>query len=118
MAENMRKPNAASKAIAAQIRAERAAAGVTREAVYEAAGISRSSYARIEKGQIVVDTAQLAAIAAVLGVPASEIMRRAEERLVASMDLTAKERADLEAAIERTRGKSGQSGSKGSSRTG
>jgi transcriptional regulator with XRE-family HTH domain len=104
MATNTRKPNAVSQAIAAQLRAERAAAGLTREQVYEAAGVSRSTYARIEKGSIVIDTAQLAAIAAVLGVPASDIWRRAEDRMLASLDINDAERVALDKAVARRRG--------------
>lgn len=119
MAENMRKPNEHSKAVSAQIRAERAAAGMTREQVYEAAGVSRSTYARIEKGAIVVDVAQLAEVAAVLGLTASEIMRRADERLEANLrrSIGAEEASALDEAIRRNR-ESGTPSADQASRTG
>lgn len=70
-----------SDAVAAQIRAERAAAGKTQAQVYETAGISRSAYLRIEKGTRVVDVSQLARICAVLNLGLSTFFERVEDRL-------------------------------------
>lgn len=81
MATNKRERSNYSDAVAAQIRGERAAANVTQAAVYEAAGLSRSTYIRIEGGEHVVDATQLARICAVLGITMSDLLRRAEERI-------------------------------------
>ena len=97
------RPNAVSRALAAEIKAERAAIGLTREQVYTAGDMSRSTYARIEKGSLAVDAVQLSAIARVLGVPAWELWRRAEQRAQREefSNLSESERAVLRAAMER-----------------
>lgn len=69
-----------TRAIAAEIRAERGARGLTQAEVYEAAGVSRSAYWHIETERRAPDAAQLEAIARALRLRVSELMRRAEER--------------------------------------
>ena len=103
MAQNRRDRNAWSDTVAAQLRAERAASGMTQKQIIDATGLGRSTYIRLEAGDRVADTSQLAAILAVLGLPMSEFMRRVEERMIGGMDITDNERADLMAAIERHR---------------
>lgn len=104
MAENTRKPNDHSRAVSAQIRAERAAAGKTREQVWTAAGLTRSTYARIEKGTHVVDTAELGSIAGALGLTASELLVLAEQRQEADLrkGLSGSEAAAFDEADRRT----------------
>ena len=77
-------------AVAAVIRAERAARGMTQRQVYEAAGISRSAYLRLEDGSRVADTLQLARLCGVYRMPLSRFFHLAEDRLSATM------RADLD----------------------
>lgn len=79
--DNARERSDWSEAVAAQIRAERAAAGLTQAQVYEPAGLPRSTYLRIEKGTRVADTTQLARILGVLGLRMSVFFARVEDRL-------------------------------------
>lgn len=71
-------------AIAAQIRAERAASGMTQREVIAASGIPKSTYLRLESGERRADADQLALIAAAMGVRLSTFFQRAEERLETS----------------------------------
>lgn len=79
--DNARERSDWSEAVAAQVRAERAAAGLTQAQVYEPAGLPRSTYIRVEKGTRVADTTQLARICNVLGLRMSEFFARVEGRL-------------------------------------
>jgi len=81
MGTNSRKRSGWSQTVAAQIRAERAASGLTQIEVYTRAGIPRSTYLRIERGTHVADTTELAKIADVLDVCMSEFFRRVENRM-------------------------------------
>lgn len=103
MGSNSRDRNLWSTTVAAQLRAERAAAHLTQAQVIEGSGLGRSTYLRLESGERVADTAQLAAILSVIGLPMSEFMRRVEDRIVSSMNISDAERADLQGAIDRNR---------------
>lgn len=80
MGDNARERSPWSDAVAAQIRAERAAAEQTQEQVYTAAGIARSTYIRLEKGTRVAGVTQLARICGALGMPLLTFMERVEAR--------------------------------------
>jgi transcriptional regulator with XRE-family HTH domain len=80
MSDNKREQSPWSIATSAQIRAERAAAGLTQAQMVELSGISRSSYIRLEKGERVADITQLARICGALGLPLSVFLARVEER--------------------------------------
>lgn len=69
-----------SDSVAAQLRAERAAAGHTQDAMIRLSGIPRSTYIRLEKGTRVADASQLARICGALGLSLSEFFRRVEQR--------------------------------------
>lgn len=81
MATNKRERSDFSDAVAAQVRAERAAAAMTQAEVYGAAGLSRSTYIRIESGAHVADTTQLARLCGTFGISMAEFFRRVENRL-------------------------------------
>jgi transcriptional regulator with XRE-family HTH domain len=78
---NSRKRSALALAVAAQIRAERAAAGMTQQEVQDASGIPKSTHLRLESGERVADVSQLAAFCAAVNVPVAVFMARAEARL-------------------------------------
>jgi len=80
MADNARQRTPWSDAVAAQVRAERAAAGWTQMEMVRRAGLSRSTYMRIERGTHIADTSELAHICAAVGIPLSEFFRRVENR--------------------------------------
>jgi len=80
MGTNSREQSAWSQTVAAQIRAERAASGLPQVEVYTRAGISRSTYLRIEAGKHVVDTSELAKITRALDITMSEFFQRVENR--------------------------------------
>lgn len=80
-ATNARERSAWSDAIADEIRAERARAHLTQKDVFEAAGIPRATYLRIETGQRVADTTQLARICLALGLKVSTLTARAEDAM-------------------------------------
>jgi DNA-binding XRE family transcriptional regulator len=80
MAENKRDPNRWSVMCAAQVRAERAAASWTQEQMWTHAHLSRSTYLRIESGEHVLDTAELAQICGALNLSMSEFFHRVEQR--------------------------------------
>lgn len=79
-AANARERSPISDAVAAQIRAERAAAGKTQAQVYEPAGIPKQTYIRIEKGVRVADITQILQVCTSLGIPLGVFMTRAEAR--------------------------------------
>ena len=69
---------------------ERAARGMTQRQVYEAAGISRSAYLRLEDGSRVADTLQLARLCGVYRMQLSRFFHLVEDRLAtmrADLDL-------------------------------
>lgn len=70
-----------SDAVAAQIRAERAAKGWTQDQMIERSGIPRSTYIRLEKGIRVADATQMARVCGALGLRLSEFWVRVEQRL-------------------------------------
>ena len=69
-----------SAAVAAQVRAERAAAQWTREELAAASGVMKQTLMRIETGQRVADVSQVGRICAALGLPLAEFFRRVEGR--------------------------------------
>lgn len=71
-----------SDAVAAQVRAERAAANLTQTQLFKGAGLSRSTYIRIEKGTHVADVTELSKLCGVLGIPLSQFFARVEQRFV------------------------------------
>lgn len=75
-----RERSAWSEAVAAQIRAERAAGGLTQAQMIERSGIARSTYIRLEKNIRVADASQIGRICEALGLSLSEFFRRVEER--------------------------------------
>ena len=70
-----------SLTVAAQVRAERAAARLTGDEMIDKSGIPRSTYWKIEKGTHVADTTQLTRICTVLGINLSEFFHRVEARM-------------------------------------
>ena len=96
MEGNNRNRGAWTLAVAAQIRAERAAAGMTQQQVMDRSGLPKSTYLRMESGERVADVGQLAAFCAAVGIPVSALMQRAEDRLSSSPTLA-------EHVIDRTR---------------
>lgn len=70
-----------SDAVAAQIRAERAAVQLTLEQVAKGSGIPFSTYRKLDDGRGVPDSSQLARLCQVWGIPLSEFFRRVEARL-------------------------------------
>ena len=70
-----------SRTVAAQVRAERAASGLTQIELYTKAGIPRSTYLRIERGTHLADTTELAKIMDALCISMSEFFRRVENRI-------------------------------------
>lgn len=78
---NAHERSAWSDATAAQIRAERAAAGWTQEQLAERSGVPRISIARIETGVRVADTSQVPRFCAAFGLSVTEFFRRVESRI-------------------------------------
>ncbi|NUU17108.1 helix-turn-helix transcriptional regulator [Cellulomonas humilata] len=69
-------------AVAAQLRAERAAAGLTQEGLAARAGVPRTTYKRMEAGERAISFAQVALVLAALpALEMSEFVLRAERRL-------------------------------------
>ena len=81
MGSNHREQSGWSRTVAAQIRAERAASGLTQIGLYTRAGIPRSTYLRIESGTHIADTTELAKITEALDLSMSEFFRRVENRM-------------------------------------
>lgn len=80
-----RKASPEATAFAAQLRAERAAAGFSQDELAKRTGISKSTILRIEAGTRVMDTSQLGAICRALGITIGTFAGRAEERLQAEL---------------------------------
>ena len=70
-----------SVAVAAQIRAERAARGWTQAQVEQASGLPHSTYVRIESGSRVVNVSQLHRLARTFGIRPSVLIQRAYDRI-------------------------------------
>ena len=68
--------------VAAQVRAERAAAHLPQSKVTSMSGIARSTYLRIEAGTHVADTTELVKITRALGLSLSEFFQRVENRML------------------------------------
>lgn len=73
-------------AFAAQLRAERAAAGMSQDDLVAATGISKSAIARIETGVRVMDTAQLGKFCRAFGISLATFAIRADERMRAEQE--------------------------------
>ena len=69
-----------AQSLAATIRAERAAAGISQADVLERTGIARTVYWRIEQGTRVVDVVQLRAIAEAIGTTVPDLLARTDTR--------------------------------------
>ena len=67
-------------AIAATLRAERAAAGLSQVELSKRSGLGYQTVMRLEKGERSPSIAQLVAICSVLGLSMSQLVERAEER--------------------------------------
>lgn len=80
-ASNARKPSELSVAVAAQLRAERAAADMTIDELVRRSHVSRNALIQVLKGTRVADVSQVSAICRALGVPLVEMFQRAEQRL-------------------------------------
>lgn len=70
-----------ARAIAAQVKAERAAANLTQKDLGKAAGLSDSTVLRIENAQRSADVVDLERIARAVGIDLVELIQRAERRL-------------------------------------
>jgi len=81
MGKKRKDPNEWSSAVAAQVRAERVATGLTQEEVFERADIPQSTYLHIESGERVPNIVHLDAIAHALGIRLTTLIDRAEQRL-------------------------------------
>ena len=68
-------------AVAAQMRAERAAAGLSQRDMWEGSGLARSTYIRLETGERDAGVDQLFRVCEVLGLSPAEFLARAEERM-------------------------------------
>lgn len=79
--DSIREQGSFSEAVAAQVRAERAARQMTQVDLAEASGLARSTLVRIEKGSRVADATQLHRIMTALGVTMTEFFQRVEGRL-------------------------------------
>lgn len=73
-------------AFAAQLRAERAAVGMSQDDLVAATGISKSAIARIETGARVMDTAQLGKFCRAFGISIATFAIRADERMHAEAE--------------------------------
>lgn len=82
MDTNSRERSSFSDALAAQIRAERAAAQWSQAELSRRSGVSRVSIIRIERGERVADTTQMVRFAQAFGLPLVEFVRRAEQRVL------------------------------------
>lgn len=77
---NARERGTWSGAVAATIRAERAARGWTQDQLAEKSGVSRPTIARFELGERVPDVMQLYRLAAAFGLHTSALIEAAERR--------------------------------------
>ena len=80
MSEGSKARDPWTAAIAAVLRAERAARGMTQREVYDAAGVSRSTYLRLEDGTRVADALQIIRICSVYRMPVSRFWHLVEGR--------------------------------------
>lgn len=81
-----RERSAFAAAVAAQLRAERAASGLTQAEVSKRSGIPFGTYRRLEDGDRVMDTAHLGRLQDVFGLSVQEFIARAERRAAATAD--------------------------------
>lgn len=71
-------------AVAATLRAERAAAQLTQQELADRSGLGYQTVMRLEKGERSPNVGQLAALCAVFGMSMSDLVERAEQRLARS----------------------------------
>lgn len=81
MGQQPRQHSDFSRALAAQLRAERAAANLTQTEMAKRMGISRGQLIRVEAEERILDTTQLVNAARALGLTVLEFVKRSEERL-------------------------------------
>lgn len=81
MAQSSRERSPLSAAIAATVRAERAAQGWTQQELARQSGVSYGSVRRIEDGSRAADIAQADRLARAFGVTLTELLHMAEQRL-------------------------------------
>jgi len=91
-APNARKRTPEDSAFAAQVRAERGAAGFSQDELARRAGLSPHTILRIENEQRGMDTSQLALICKALGITITQFVMRAEDRLQSSMQAEGREK--------------------------
>ncbi len=70
-----------TRAVAAALRAERAASQLTQHEVALRSGLGYQTVMRLEKGERSANVEQLAALCSVFGLSMSELIERAEQRL-------------------------------------
>ena len=90
-ASNARKESELSLAVAAQLRAERAAASMTIDELARRSHVSKNALLNVLNGKRTADVSQLDSICRALGVRLIDLFVRAEERLVAERDHPADE---------------------------
>lgn len=81
MADNMRERSDMSRALAEQVRAERAVTTKSQRMIAEEADIPYGTYRRLEDGSRVIDVTQLDKLARVFGLSMTELVGRATARL-------------------------------------
>lgn len=82
-------------AVAAQIRAERAAAGLTLDQLAEKSGIPKRTLIRLINAERAIDVAHLAAVAEVFDLSLAELLDRARSRVVTVATVLPLRRKDL-----------------------
>ncbi|WP_353950004.1 helix-turn-helix transcriptional regulator [Knoellia sp. S7-12] len=80
-AANARTVGHLSLTVAAQIRAERASAGLTQDKIIAASGVSRSTYLRLESGKRPADITQIGGICDALNLDLVTFFERVKERM-------------------------------------
>lgn len=70
-----------TQAVAATLRAERAAVQMTQQELARRSGLGYQTVMRLEKGERSPNVAQLSALCSVLGLTMAELVERAEQRM-------------------------------------
>lgn len=79
---DMHTPTPESAALAATIRAERAARRLSQRAVANSAGMGERTYVRLENDERDMNLAQMVALARVFDLSLAEFMKRVQSRIV------------------------------------